>query len=177
MNYLSVFLLIVTLFGAGSIILSTLRYGISPMPTDHKAKKALLELCHAPSKGMIYELGAGWGTLAIPLAKKFPNCTVHAFEASFVPWLCCYLRSCFSRTPNLQVHRSDFFSESLEKADLVVLYLYPGAMTRLAGKLDVELKEGGIVVSNTFALPGWAAEGVVQLDDIYQTHLYRYLVK
>ena len=63
---------------------------------------------------------------------------------------------------------------SITSASVVICYLYPGAMRRLKGKFEKELSKGAIVVSNTFAIPGWRPMRVIEADDLYRTPLYVY---
>jgi collagenase-like PrtC family protease len=50
-------------------------------------------------------------------------------------------------------------------------------MVRLGTKLRSELTPGTVVVSNTFALPGWVPEQISQLKDLYRTKIYRFIVQ
>ena len=75
------------------IFVYTQRVGISPMPTLGRARRAMLEQIPAEATGAIYELGCGWGTLAIPLARRHPKARVIAYEVSPVPWLVARLRA------------------------------------------------------------------------------------
>ena len=47
-------------------------------------------------------------------------------------------------------------------------------MKRLKEKLEAELKPGTLVISNTFAIPGWAYEKMLEVDDLYRTKIYLY---
>jgi hypothetical protein len=50
-------------------------------------------------------------------------------------------------------------------------------MERLRPKFERELKSGSLVVSHTFAVPGWVPESVWQVDDLYRTKIYLYVFK
>lgn len=159
-----------------SIVFWSLRNGISPMPTSGKAKRRLLGALPGEVKGTIYDLGSGWGTLAIPLARHYPHCRVVGFETSFFPYWFSKVRFLFSRLPNLHLERKDFYQVPLQDAGLVVCYLYPGAMRMLSLKLAEELKPGAWVISNTFSLPGWLASDVLEAGDLYYSKIYVYRV-
>jgi hypothetical protein len=161
-------------FVLGSIVWGTYKYGISPMPTSKKVKEALFNTLPKQVDGAIYELGAGWGSLAFPLADKYPNHHVIAYEAALIPYLFCHIRLLFFSRPNLEIYRSDFFQESLKGAGLIVCYLYPDAMRKLQKKFKDELQPGTWIVSHTFALPHWSPENVVKVNDLYQTPIYFY---
>ena len=158
-----------------SIILHVLITGTPPMPTLARERRAILaalpEAAAAPfpesplrdglpHDGPLMELGGGWGALALALAERYPERTVHAFERSPLPWAVCRLRAlCMSR--NLIVHRRDFFQADLSPAALVTCYLSPHLMVKLAPKLEKELRPGSMVISNTFAIPGWRAQSTI----------------
>ena len=146
------------------------------MPSSRPAVREVLRLATPTRPGALYELGAAWGTLAIPLAKTFHNQKIIAYEISTIPWLFLRLRVRFSRLNNIEVVRRNFFRDNLGQAAAIVCYLYPGSMVRLSTKLKSELSPGTVVVSNTFSLPGWVDDQQSQLDDLYQTKIYRFVM-
>jgi hypothetical protein len=172
--------IIVTLFflillaAAGSIIYWTIKNGISPMPTSSKVAKILLTTLPENLNGTVYELGAGWGTLAFPLAKKYPLNTIKAYENSLIPYLYCCLRLILFPQPNLTFHHSDFFTTHLNEASLIVCYLYPGAMQKLKSKFEQESRSGTLLVTNTFSIPGLKPINVTDINDCYHTKIFLY---
>lgn len=173
---LVLFLLALLLAGMLSIVIFTLRTGISPMPTLGKVRRQLLPLIDADLQGTILELGAGWGTLAFALADRCPRAKVIAFELSPLPFAFCRLRQRLAPRPNLELRRQDFFRASFTGASLVVCYLFPGAMTRLEPKLAAELAPGARILSHTFALRGWESLHTLVVEDLYRTPIYLYVV-
>jgi hypothetical protein len=173
---LQLFLWATALIVMVSILVGVVRTGISPMPSSRRAVQQVLQFVVPPRPGPIYELGAAWGSLAIPLARAFPDRRIIAYELSTIPWLFLLLRVRVSGLNNIDVVRRDFFRDDLGKAAVVVCYLYPGSMVQLSTKLQSELVPGTIVVSNTFALPGWVPEQQFQLNDLYRTKIYRFVV-
>lgn len=159
-----------------SIVVWSMRNGIAPMPTSFKAKKALVQSLPPIVSGNIYELGAGWGTLLLPLARCYPHSEVTGFETSPLPFFVTSCRLRLSGLPNAAALRRDFYTIDLSEAGLVVCYLYPGAMQRLKSKFEAELKKGAWVISNTFAIPGWQPLQVVEVQDLYRNKLYVYRV-
>lgn len=165
-------LLAVVCLAGASIVWQSLSVGISPMPSSARARDALLELVPVGQTGPVHELGAGWGTLAVPLARRLPTAHVIAWETSLVPFAVLWLRA--RKLPNLEVRRADFFTADFATAQVVVCYLFTGAMERLSPRLRAELPPGALVVSHTFALRGWEPELTRRLDDLYRTPVYRY---
>lgn len=144
------------------------------MPTGGKVRQALLAVLPQEVDGRVYELGVGWGTLLLPLARRYANCTVAGYETSPVPYVVAKIRLWLAELPNGNLRRRDFFTVDMRDAGLVVCYLYPGAMQRLKDKFERELKPGCWVVSHTFAVPGWQACTMHEVDDLYRTKIYLY---
>ena len=168
--------LVLTLAGVGVTLHYTLVTGISPVPTSRRARMEMLAAARQPGAGAILELGSGWGTLAFPLARAFPDHTVIAYEISPVPWLFSRLRFALSPPPNLILRRADFHQASLAGAALVVCYLMPRGMARLKSKFEAELGPEAVVISNTFSVPGWRPTALRQADDLHGSTVYVYAV-
>ena len=158
------------------VLAYTLATGMPPTPTSPRVRARLLDAVPADLNGTIFELGSGWGTLALPLARRFPGCAVVAYEISPLPWLVSRLRHALARLPNLTIRRADFQGAALGESALIVCYLGPEAMTKLKAKLESELRPGALVVSNFFAVPGWRAETVLTASDLYRSQVYVYRV-
>lgn len=158
-----------------SVVWWSLKNGISPMPTTEKVKRKVLDSIPPETHGIIYDLGSGWGNVAIHLAHRFPQCQVIGYESSPVPYLFSKFWAFLDRSPNLRIYRKNFFSEDLSDATLIYCYLYPAAMDKLSLKFAKELKPGTMIFSNTFALSGWESLHVVNIADIYNTRVYMYM--
>ena len=163
-------------YGAIGLTLAyTLRTGISPVPTTPRVRRTLLEgLPRDLGGGTIFELGCGWGSLAVPLARAYPAHPVVGYELSPLPWAVSWLRARFVRGRNLRVFRRDFHAAHLGDACLVVCYLYPGAMERLRPKFEAELRPDALVVSNFFPVPGWTPQRTAIADDLEASPVYLY---
>jgi len=172
-------LLFITILGValcaiGSIVVWSIKNGISPMPSSRKAKRCLLQNLPEIRNGKVYELGSGWGTLAFPLAKKLSRYEIVGYENSPIPFFVSKLLHLFMRLPNLKLFHQDFYQATLTDASLIICYLYPGAMKNLKDKFEKELKPGTLIISNTFAIHGWKPFRVEEVADIYRTKIYFY---
>lgn len=168
-----IWILAAAAFGCILTVIYSIYLGITPTPTMRKIKNVLLDNIPVLKGGVIAELGAGWGTLLIPLSSARPQCKIIGYELSWLPWFVAKVRTLF--IPNIELHRKDFFKQSLENTDLVVCYLYPGAMAKLKLKFEKELKSGTHVISHTFAIPGWTPQRVIKASDIYASPIYFYV--
>jgi hypothetical protein len=158
-----------------SIVSYSFLLGITPMPSSKRAKKMILHLLPKNiEEGVIYELGSGWGGLALLLAKHYPHVRVIAFELSPVPYFFSRIRQLILQRTNLLILRKNFYGHHFSDAKAVVCYLYPGAMKRLVPKLKNELPAKSTIISNTFALAGWDGGSLFFADDWAATRIYKY---
>ena len=148
--------------------------GISPVSSTFKSRKKIINTVSPDQKGVIYELGAGWGALAFPLARRCPQSKVVAYELSPVPWIFLKLRAFLFGPRNLRIERRNFLKDDLSKASLIVCYLYPGAMAKLSSKLVMELQPSARVISNTFEIPVWTPTAIQSLDDVMCPQIFYY---
>lgn len=158
-----------------SIVLSSVKNKISPMPTSEKVKRKVLTSIPPKIHGTLIDLGSGWGNVAIALARQFPQCQIIGYETSPVPYYFSKMWHYFYKTSNLKLVKKDFFSISLRECSLIYTYLCPEVMNSLKEKFDKELAPGTIVISNTFAIPGWIPIQILQEKDLYNTRIYIYV--
>lgn len=170
-------ILITAVFIVGaSIIFSTVKVGISPMPSSRKAYQAILGLADVTGTGPIYDLGSGWGNLVIRLAKKYPNRQVVGYELSFFPWLVTNLFKRVFGLSNLTLHRQDFLKADLSNASVIICYLFPVVMAEIKTKLIHGHSNLDFIISNNFALPSYQASKVIRLTDFYKSPVYLYRI-
>ena len=170
-----IILLLILFILSISIVGFSLYTGISPMPSSRAAQKAFLKVL--PQNAVhIYELGSGWGGVAFAMARACPKATIHAFELSWVPWLISICIRAIYQYKNVKIYRRNFFCFSLSKADVVVCYLYPGAMCKLRSVFEKELRSKTQVLSNSFAIHGWKPHAVIPVNDIWHSKIYAYIV-
>ncbi len=165
----------------GAVLLSicywTVKNGISPMPTAPKIRKAMFDALPEHMEGTIVELGSGWGTLAFPLASRYPRCHVIGYETSTIPYLVSLLlQHLYHKHKNIKFKRRDFFKESMSDVSMAVCYLYPRAMENIKDKFEIEGNCRQLIVSDTFSIPGWKPDKVIEVADLYKSKIYFYRV-
>jgi len=174
MGAFEISLLLLLFLIALSIVLGTLRSGISPMMSSSKACQTMLNLSERAESGTLVDLGSGWGTLVIATARKYPEQQVIGYELSWFPWLFSIIRKYSLGLGNLTIYRSNFKHADLNNASVLFCYLFPAGMSALGEKLERELSTKTIIVSNTFALPSCLPIEIITLNDFYQTPIYLY---
>ena len=172
--FIDYLILALVLFAVLLSLLYTFITGISPVSSTFKSRKKIIRTISPGQNGIIYELGAGWGALAFPVARRCPGATVVAYELSPVPWFFLKVRALLFGPRNLRIVRRNFLKDDLSKASLVVCYLYPGAMEKLSSKLVMELKPSAKVISNTFEIPAWTPNVIQSLEDVMCPQIFHY---
>ncbi len=140
-----------------------------------KVGKAILQQ-NPPSEQYtphIIEAGSGWGTLAFQLAKDCPTVRIRGIENSPIPLWYSRLLARLQRL-GITFQQGDLYHYAYTEADIVVCYLFPGAMNRLAPILERQCRKNTYVISVYFALPGWEPERVIRCRDLHRTPVYVY---
>jgi len=147
------------------------------MPSSSKAYKAMLELVDETGTGAIIDLGSGWGNLIIPLAKNRPQRPVIGYELSWLPWLISTALKKALHLENLTLYRANFLQVKLPTASVLICYLYPEAMVKIATKLQQDQPDINFLISNNFALPASKPDKTIALNDFYKSPIYLYNIR
>lgn len=145
-----------------------------PLYLSNAATAAAVAAMIPPGARQIIDLGCGNGVLLRRLARLRPDCAFVGIEYAPLPWL--WSRLTCARETNCRIIRGDFWSLPLADYDLVYAFLSPVPMARLWAKVGAEIKAGGLLVSNTFAVPGHEADSVIPVDDRRGTILHCYRI-
>jgi len=160
------------------IVWSSVRTGSPPTPTSPSVRRAMMTVLpdRLPGKdaASIVELGSGWGGVAFALARRYPHHSVIGYEVSFLPWAVSRLRLLVQPQTNLHFRNADFMRVDLSGVALSICYLMPVSMARLANKLSGEMPAGALVLSNTFAIPGWQPLDRRTASDLYRSPVFLY---
>jgi hypothetical protein len=109
---------------------------------------SLLKQAGVAEGAIVYDLGCGWGSLVIALARAFPDARIRGIEMSPLPYWVARFRT--RKMPNVFLQRGNFYAFDLRDAQAVTCYLMIKPMPKLAEFLDRMLKSGTPVVSLTF---------------------------
>lgn len=123
------------------------------VPTPMVRVRKMINLAKLKKGETLYDLGCGDGR-APYLATKEKGAKAVGIELSPVIYLLALIRKFFWRSKAKIVFGS-FWNKNLSDADVVVLYLMPGFVERVAKKLEKELKPGARVISYAFQIKSW----------------------
>lgn len=91
----------------------------------------MMTLADETGTGSIIDLGSGWGSFVIRIAKRNPQREVVGYELSLLPWFTSILLKKVLGLKNLTLYRQNFYNVNLSGASVLVCYLYPEAMVRI----------------------------------------------
>jgi hypothetical protein len=132
---------------------------------------AVATIVERENAGVIADLGAGVGSVAVPLAQRLPI-KVDAWEYAPLPWLITAWRC--RKLPNVSVKRDSLWGCDLARYDVVFAFLSPAVMVKLGEKIRREMRPGSLFISSSFPIPDWAPESVVQIEGRRMTKLFCY---
>lgn len=135
-----------------------------------EAVRAIVERENA---GVFADLGAGVGSVAVPLAKH-GSATVDAWERAPIPWLITAWRC--RKLPNAAVKRASLWSCDLAHYEVVFAFLSPAVMVELGAKVRREMNPGSLFISSSFPIPDWQPESIIQIEDRRGTQLFCYRI-
>jgi hypothetical protein len=171
------FFIITTICGIAIMTLLIVGYslknGISPMPSSLASCSEFQK--YIVDDSVVYDLGSGWGTVLFYLARKNKNIRLIGYESSPIPYLVSKCLNVFWGN-RVTIRMKDIYSSDISNADTVLCYLYPEGMARLAETISDRLPKETVLISNTFALPGFEPKEVIQMNDLYLTKMYRYSI-
>ena len=79
--------------------------------------------------------------------------------------------------PKVRIRYSNFFNQDLSQADVVLCYLYPDVMKKVADKFRSELTTGTIVGSFNFELPGFVPQAILTPgNSLHNSPIYIYRI-
>ena len=172
----STVIIVLGIAGAYLIIAGKFMRFSPPVPSSGKTKKAMLE--HAAKyleqheNLTVTDLGSGWGTLLLPLAKHFSSHRFVGYELANLPYYISKLRA--SRLKNLQFKRQNFFNVNLSNSNIIFCFLLPSAMQECEDKILPQLKQGTLIYANRFPLPNIEPLQTISLGSAYETfYVYR----
>jgi SAM-dependent methyltransferase len=144
--------------------------------SSEAAARALAATLQAEPGPRFADLGCGDGRLLQRLGRCLPGLSAVGIEYAPLPWLLARCRL-LGLAPRCRVAWGSLWRLDLGGFDVVYAYLSPLPMTALWQKACREMAPGSLFVSNSFAVPGVAAEREIVLGDDWGSVLYLYRVR
>ncbi len=123
----------------------------------------------------IVDLGSGRGELSRTLAKEIPTATVIGIESAYLPYAEAALIQRLFGPENLRYIRRSFFTYDCSTVDMVFIFLNQTTTAQVEDKLHKEVKQGTLVVSNTFPLSDkWTQVRILKYRSPFEEKIYLY---
>ncbi|MFC2167415.1 SAM-dependent methyltransferase [Acidobacteriota bacterium] len=138
------------------------------VPTPMVVVERMLELAEVNSKSVLYDLGCGDGRIVVQAAKKYgargvgididPIRIEESIENAKQEGV----------ESLVEFRLGDVMKIDLSEATVITLYLLPESNELLRPIFEKYLKQGTIVVTHNYYIPGWA-EKEIEVDTVYDT--------
>ena len=129
---------------------------VAYIPTPRNIVRQMLLLSKLRRGELLYDLGAGDGRILIEAVRGFgARCVGVEIDPERITRL---KERLASTGVEAEIIEGDLMEVDLSRADVVAIYLSDSVNSKLAPKLDRELKSGARVVSLDYVLPGWKDE-------------------
>ena len=130
----------------------------------------ILENCHKSNGPLLYDLGCGDGQFLFKAEKK--GYRVIGYELYIYPFLKAKLKK-FINNSEATILRKNFFKTDLSNASVVFVFLVDKMMEKVKDKLKQDLKNGTLVISYGFELPGMISHKII---DTKPSKTYFYII-
>ncbi len=118
------------------------------------------------------DLGAGIGSITVPLADEWPDHFFTGVENAPLTWLAGRILSL--GRPNISWQWRDLWATDLSSHDVVYAFLSPVPMADLWKKVEAEMPPGSLFISNSFPVPGIVPTCVIEVACTPGRALYCY---
>ena len=107
------------------------------------------------------DIGSGLGGLVLHLGRQRPESCIAGIEVAPLPWLISWLRGRIARTGSLFM-RGDYDTLDFADYDVIFAYLSPVAMPSLWKKAATQMRQGTLLLSYEFPVPGVTPDVALQ---------------
>jgi hypothetical protein len=166
-------LYLLTLLLLSLVFWGTVKGDVPLFLSSNAVADAVATIVGRENANLFADLGAGVGSVAVPLAQQ-PALKVDAWEHAPLPWLITVWRC--RKFPNATVNRASLWGCKLSGYDVVFAFLSPAVMAELGAKVKLEMRPGSLFISSSFPVPDLQPESVVQIQDRRNTTLFCYRV-
>lgn len=139
-------------------------------PTSREMYEVVLRELPKGTPFNFLDLGSGFGSLLVFLARHCPGSHFTGVEISPLPFFVARLRSLLF-AGRISINMQNFWNMELSEYDVIYAFLAPGPMPALWEKCRKEMKPGSTLLINSFRVPA-TPERVIQVNDRRKTVLY-----
>lgn len=123
------------------------------VPTPTARVKKMLELAKIKKGERVYDIGCGDGRIVI-LANKLYKADAVGIELSPIMYFVAKVRNRLTGG-KAKFILGDLRNQNLSDANVIMFYMLPGILKKMAPKFAKELKPGTRLISYAFSIEGW----------------------
>jgi SAM-dependent methyltransferase len=146
-------------------------FGAGYQPTPARVVRRMLDLAEVHPGDTLVDLGAGTGAIVFAAARQYGARVVGVEVEPLRVWILRLRLWWGGPRDRVSFVWGNLFEVDLHEAQIVAVFLWPGAMERLKPRLESQLRPGARVVSHWHQVPGWTPESV---DSELRVYLYRW---
>jgi len=143
------------------------------LPTLPKQRKHIISLIDLKKGNIVYDLGCGDGSLLFACVKKNPGIKTIGFEIALLPYLIGVFRKFLGRHKNVNIKYRNLFSQKIEDADIIFVFLQEKCYPRLINKFKKELKDNCLVVVEAWPLKNTQPYKTIQKEGFVPVYFYK----
>lgn len=170
-NDLLFFLAVGALVAAAYFMFASFIFGAGYQPAPRSVVTRMLEDAQVAPADRLFDLGAGTGAIVFRAARERGAHVVAVEIDPFRVGILRLRRRFGGAGDRVEIYWGDMFRLDFHTADVIAVFLWPGAMLRLRTLFEDQLKPGARVVSHWHPVPGWTAESY---DEATRVYLYRW---
>ena len=154
-------------------LLYTLYLKVPMLGTNRSVIEKISRQIDLKNKKKFYDLGSGNGRLISFIANKYPELECVGVEYNIGAYIQAKFRNIFSKR-KVEYQWKDFYKSNLSDVDVVYVYLFPPIIDRLETKFLAELKQGSMVIANSFPLKNKEPKVIIEGEEKKLNTLYVY---
>ena len=143
-----------------------------PVPTVGGVKEGMLSGTEEYIKNLphatVVDLGSGWGSLLLPLAKKYPQHTFIGYERVWLPYIVSRWRT--RKLPNIKLYRQDFFTADFADVDAILCFQLASIMQKLLPYLQKHINKTVRIYVNRYPFKDLEPLEKVSVDGDYAVY-------
>ncbi len=160
-----------------AILISASIAGISAapwLPTKPSQRKHLLDNLKLDDGMTVIDLGCGDGSMLFALAKKNSTLKCIGYDISLLPLVIAWCRKLWGlrRYRKVSIKFGNLFTQKIDKADVVFVFLLDKSYPRLIEKFKREISPSARVVVEAWPLPGIDPTETIKAEGLLPVFIY-----
>lgn len=143
-----------------------MKLGIGPQASPKQIANEITSICKdLNGSGTFLDVGSGWGSMLIPMAKALPDWTFYGIEKSPTPWLVSQFKTMKNNFGNINLFLGDAEKFRYRGYDIIYLNLPKKLINEITPPLIRNIQRGSLVVTYRNQIDGIDAYSTLTVKD------------